>query len=468
MPPLGESMEQVGGNVLDYYEKWGKLRSYAQAAWHNFGIDVTKPDFGRPESIEMNNAFMKGLAQLYNAGNTMQQGRQDQVRYATAEAQGLGRYTTPEGEFTSARDFRATSDTPTLARVKAVGKTYYDPDAKKIADQELEEGVAMLEQDLEEAKKTGDTRLIERANDQLQQAQAVKAKYDKNQVLNRAQGAAGRAGTLKSTNRPTEIHNIEMGGPTGIDMLKSITDSNGVRQFPEVLYNNLTGKYHVMPNTKDASWATISTGTDTSEREWNEQLNRGKGGYVSEDQRLGYTNVQPVYPDTKQAQADFAKKQAAYNADLEHFTGFYNRLLTGDKDTKEIVDNLISSNRLMIPEGFTAQKSTGMWWWEQIVESRGLEGDAIEALDIDGNRAEVTFGYVEDDQRKSFSRLLNLADEKDQLALQELLIYNTPFINERMKFNPWGAQPSQPAADTAVSPEDREFSLEEFYKEKGI
>lgn len=70
---------QATGNVAHhtaaYYQKLAGLRTFAQSMWKNYGIDVTKPDFSRPEAVAASEAFKMELG---NAEATANQAKNSQ------------------------------------------------------------------------------------------------------------------------------------------------------------------------------------------------------------------------------------------------------------------------------------------------------------------------------------------------------------------------------------------------------
>lgn len=57
-----QSTANVADHTAGYYQKLAGLRSFAQGMWQNYGIDVTKPDYSRPEAVAASQAFQMELA----------------------------------------------------------------------------------------------------------------------------------------------------------------------------------------------------------------------------------------------------------------------------------------------------------------------------------------------------------------------------------------------------------------------
>lgn len=67
IPNAAEGLQWTGNvaeNSRDYYDKLAGLRSLAQSLWLNYGIDVTRPDYSRPESITAAEAFKMELGNV--------------------------------------------------------------------------------------------------------------------------------------------------------------------------------------------------------------------------------------------------------------------------------------------------------------------------------------------------------------------------------------------------------------------
>jgi hypothetical protein len=71
LPEPAEGLQYVEGVTRDYYTKWADLKSFVNSAWSNFGIDVTKPDFSKPESIQMHEIYNKAVADLMFQGDQL-------------------------------------------------------------------------------------------------------------------------------------------------------------------------------------------------------------------------------------------------------------------------------------------------------------------------------------------------------------------------------------------------------------
>jgi len=67
IPNAAEGLQWTGNvaeNSRDYYDKLAGLRTLAQSLWLNYGIDVTRPDYSRPESITAAEAFKMELGNV--------------------------------------------------------------------------------------------------------------------------------------------------------------------------------------------------------------------------------------------------------------------------------------------------------------------------------------------------------------------------------------------------------------------
>lgn len=88
VPDPIEGLQYVENTTKDYYDKWANLKSFVNSAWTNFGIDVTKPDFTRPESIKMNEIYNKAVADIRFQGDQLKTSQQELSRIMSDQRQG--------------------------------------------------------------------------------------------------------------------------------------------------------------------------------------------------------------------------------------------------------------------------------------------------------------------------------------------------------------------------------------------
>ena len=72
--PLGkppEGLESVDEVTNQFYQKWNDLETFSSTMKLQYGVDVTKPNFGSEEGREAHNIYQKALADLYYQGNKM-------------------------------------------------------------------------------------------------------------------------------------------------------------------------------------------------------------------------------------------------------------------------------------------------------------------------------------------------------------------------------------------------------------
>lgn len=99
---------QVTGDLYEqsklYYDKLSKLDQFAKGMWLNNRIDVTRPDYSRPEAVAAAQAFQQELANTQALGNELQQGAKIDQLYQTQAAAGEYMYN-PEtqGRMSTAR-----------------------------------------------------------------------------------------------------------------------------------------------------------------------------------------------------------------------------------------------------------------------------------------------------------------------------------------------------------------------------
>ena len=110
-PPSG--MQYVEDITREYYTKWGEVQSFATNMWENFGIDVTRPDFRKPEAMEAHEIYNKAIADLRYQGDELKQGQMFLEEYAkgriTAQGPNIGLEKTPEGIVTDITNVGITS-----------------------------------------------------------------------------------------------------------------------------------------------------------------------------------------------------------------------------------------------------------------------------------------------------------------------------------------------------------------------
>lgn len=71
---VGEALsglQYVQGATEDYYKKWAMLKSFAHEAAQNMDIDVTRPDYSKPESVKLNQIYTKAIADLKYQGDLL-------------------------------------------------------------------------------------------------------------------------------------------------------------------------------------------------------------------------------------------------------------------------------------------------------------------------------------------------------------------------------------------------------------
>ncbi|KKN46960.1 hypothetical protein LCGC14_0667840 [marine sediment metagenome] len=88
--PGTDALEHVTGLTDEYYRNWGDVEAFATNLWENFGIDVTKPDFRKPEAMEAHKAYTKAIANLRIQKNRLSGGQKalEQYQKGIQSAQG--------------------------------------------------------------------------------------------------------------------------------------------------------------------------------------------------------------------------------------------------------------------------------------------------------------------------------------------------------------------------------------------
>lgn len=113
IPNAAEGLQWTGNvaeNSRNYYDKLAGLRSLAQGLWLNYGIDVTRPDYSRPESITAAEAFKMELGnvlamadQAKTSQSMLEKDLADRNKVVNAGAFGDGQYyagLTPDQQYT--------------------------------------------------------------------------------------------------------------------------------------------------------------------------------------------------------------------------------------------------------------------------------------------------------------------------------------------------------------------------------
>lgn len=113
IPNAAEGLQWTGNvaeNSRNYYDKLAGLRSLAQGLWLNYGIDVTRPDYSRPESITAAEAFKMELGNVLAMADqakvsqkALEVDRQNKDKVINPGAFGQGEYYssyTPDQQYT--------------------------------------------------------------------------------------------------------------------------------------------------------------------------------------------------------------------------------------------------------------------------------------------------------------------------------------------------------------------------------
>ena len=138
-----EGLEDVENLTSNYYSSWANLNSYAKAAWKNYGIDVTAPDFSDPAQQKFNMSFLKGVADLKARGNALQRGRENQVYNAKQRATNADFFQQDpiEGQITSSEGTGTTALTSADKEVAQYrDKIYNTKSEQRAANAKVEEG----------------------------------------------------------------------------------------------------------------------------------------------------------------------------------------------------------------------------------------------------------------------------------------------------------------------------------------
>lgn len=87
---LPSDLAEVEGMTKELYDQWASLKSFADTMWHNYRVDVTKPDTRNPVAMQAHLAFQKALASIQYTANALKN-QQKLIQAAQAQAlQGHG------------------------------------------------------------------------------------------------------------------------------------------------------------------------------------------------------------------------------------------------------------------------------------------------------------------------------------------------------------------------------------------
>lgn len=128
----------VEGMTREYYDKWAKLKNFAQTMQSAYGIDVTKPDFSNPASLEANDIFNKALADLQFQGDQLKTSQSERTARMAEQARGIATLNVDTTEAPlSMQDARSiststqASDFVKQANARTKGPLYTDADVAR-------------------------------------------------------------------------------------------------------------------------------------------------------------------------------------------------------------------------------------------------------------------------------------------------------------------------------------------------
>jgi len=207
-----------------YFEKFGQLQSFAQGMWHNFAIDVTKPDFSNPDAVKAHTLYRKALADLQyqgvelqniqkrNAANFQMQGTDPDFRQ-------LARTDVDAPRPEDILDDRLTTNIGIQDRVKTVistnVKTFDTQKQVDAADGRIKEMRSELSNELVDMLQNEEYGEAETLLANIQALDAARADLDANSILNRQQTER-----LAKAREKTD-------DPIVIDMFMSVAEMQG-------------------------------------------------------------------------------------------------------------------------------------------------------------------------------------------------------------------------------------------------
>lgn len=89
---LPENLAQIDGLTEELMNQWSEAKQFADTMWHNYRIDVTKPDVRNPLAVKAAQAFMKATAGIQYGGQKLKDYNSRLGKTDTAIAEGEGLY----------------------------------------------------------------------------------------------------------------------------------------------------------------------------------------------------------------------------------------------------------------------------------------------------------------------------------------------------------------------------------------
>lgn len=287
---LTKEYQQLDGQTMDIYNKWGETRNYAQAMWKNFNIDVTTPDFSNPASVQASRAFMQQVSSLRNMSNEFSRG----AKFESGQEAAL--LSNPDVKVDRGADEIAGSGQARnegltdLGRIQAQdaasAETTYG--AVGSVDNSIAQNIAMEQANLENDIASGDEQAIKATQARIAKLEQLKAK-------NPAPRAVSPGGTTKNPEldiRLREAESLISGtsgtrqvtpqNPKGIatdetNILSDLVDTNGNPAFDMGHVNAFNGKIYGYGNGAPNGLALNVSGED-----YKRILNRFIGGVTGE------------------------------------------------------------------------------------------------------------------------------------------------------------------------------------------
>lgn len=450
--PFDPAEELVLGKdelVKDYYDKYYKVRSFANAMAKQ-GIDVTTPDFNNPASLDANRLFMKAIADLKSTGDMMQQRRVSQVAEEKADREGEIQLTGDPDAYSGIRgDTTETAKAidpqsryshvglaPEVEEVNQMfSKSFDDKTMRFEAQQELDKLYSFYNDKLSSAKNERERVYAQRQLNALGKA-LYNPNKDEDQALEWSEFNEKKKKDVSSAfHRFTLLQRI-MQGDTGV--LESVNGIDNVSILPSgsLRYREKTGTSNGIPQYE---WRSIDMtgdkGSDKGLLQINSLLSRD-GAYEDISYEM-LKQYQPVYTDRygRIAAQDFGtdyfdKRNIAVEA-LQKGTpkGFWSN--RGTIDERKVnnaimnsINQMITAGNFNMPPGITSEDG---------IDSRG--GEMITSISMD-RRGEKDGGdsYVVKTIKNGEEHKYEFST-RDSEKLQ-LLIDENPSIIDAVKKSP--------------------------------
>jgi hypothetical protein len=248
-PDLGvsppQNLQYVRDATKGVYDKYYKLQSYVSNMWKNYGIDVTKPDFGDELAVEAHQVWQESIADLKFTMDDLQNSQKMLEKRLSLPSMRLAEGVDPTAQPFSqvaGQAFRNIGVSSTTRQVlDDYQKMFFDKNTTKEADQKLDTYIESLNSQLDQAEQSGNQALISQLSEDLNAIQGAlySSEKDKALAVSRA-NAQSRSGDKTDYTSLMGIWNQVKQGD--YSYLEGLTDRDGNRLFSNIRYNKTNNK----------------------------------------------------------------------------------------------------------------------------------------------------------------------------------------------------------------------------------